>query len=422
MFNNRRAAGRLLAERLAALRSELPLVLALPRGGVPIAAEIAKHLGTDYDLLLIKRITSPLAPEVAIGAVSEDGSVLWQSESLRYLSLKNSDAERLARVKKIEVDEQAAQWRNSRKFQPLKNRCVILVDDGLATGSSMSLAVEIARKRGAKKVIVAVPVAPLSAVKEIRLKADDVIVLMVPERFQSVSQWYEDFSEVSDADVTEIFSTRQIARDQEEEEVFIPLGSSLLQGVLSHVNDPKALVVFAHGSGSTHLSVRSRSVAQALNRAGFSTLLIDLLTEDEALIPRNTFDIPLISKRLSLAVSFVRERLGDRCPPIALFGASTGASAAIVSAAQDPTIIAVVSRGGRVDLAGQSLEIIRAPVLLIVGSEDQPILTINALVKKQIKNCDTVQIVGAGHLFEKPGELEQVSQQAIEWIKKSIVS
>lgn len=418
-FQNRVTAGQLLSERLMHLAKSHPVVLTLPRGGVPVGAEIAKALAADLDILLIKRVVSPLHPEVAIGAISEDGVVLWQKEMLEHLALTPADADSLADSKKKEILKQAKLWRPNRNPIDVKNRTVILVDDGLATGSSMMVAVETLKKRKPARIIVAVPVAPSSSAAQISHEVDELVVLLKPDMFYAVGQWYEDFSEVTDEEVTELLqgkSTPQLL----EEQVLIPDGEDRVTGIMTTVPNAKALILFAHGSASTHKSTRNQRVARDLNQAGFSTLLFDLLTEWEAEDRQNVFDINLLARRLSVATEWSRSRLGALCPPIAYFGASTGGAAAISAAAGDESIISVVSRGGRPDLAAEKLDRIKAPVLLIVGGADHPIIPLNVDAAKRMKNAEMVMVPGAGHLFEEPGALEKVSEYAIGWFQECL--
>jgi putative phosphoribosyl transferase len=176
-------------------------------------------------------------------------------------------------------------------------------------------------------------------------------------------------------------------------------------------------VIFAHGSGSSRFSARNQSVAQALVRANFGTLLFDLLTIPESQDRANVFDIPLLADRLSAAVSWAARRPVTSELPLGLFGASTGAAAALVAAAAAPdAVAAVVSRGGRPDLAGAALARVRAPTLLIVGSSDPEVLVLNRAALARLNGVRELAVVpGATHLFEEPGTLEAVADLATRW-------
>ncbi|MBV9010538.1 MAG: dienelactone hydrolase family protein [Pseudonocardiales bacterium] len=198
-----------------------------------------------------------------------------------------------------------------------------------------------------------------------------------------------------------------------------------LPGDLTVPPRPVGVVVFAHGSGSSRHSRRNRAVAQALQRRGFATLLLDLLTEDEEQVDLRSrqlrFDIGLLSARVSTAVAQVQEHAAARGLPVGLFGASTGAAAALVAAADDHSIRAVVSRGGRPDLAGDALRRVQAPTLLLVGSLDVRVLDLNHQASLQVVAETRIEVVqGATHLFEEPGALEEVARLAGDWFYQHV--
>jgi putative phosphoribosyl transferase len=193
-----------------------------------------------------------------------------------------------------------------------------------------------------------------------------------------------------------------------------------LEGRLGLPLDAKGIVLFAHGSGSGRLSPRNNFVAQALRDNGLATLLFDLLTVDEARDRRNVFDIELLARRLLLATAWVREAAETCDLPVGYFGASTGAAAALVAeAAYEGPIAAIVSRGGRPDLAGPALPTVSAPILLIVGGDDAEVLALNRVALAKLR-CEKQLVIvpGATHLFEEPGTLEAVVEHARGWFLK----
>jgi dienelactone hydrolase len=203
--------------------------------------------------------------------------------------------------------------------------------------------------------------------------------------------------------------------------VRIPCGPLLLDADLTLPEGATGIVVFAHGSGSGRHSPRNRQVARALNDAGLATLLLDLLTLEEEEVDARTrhlrFDIPLLAKRLVAAIDWATQRPETRHLAIGCFGASTGAAAALEGAAMRPDVVrAVVSRGGRPDLAGNLLHRVTAPTLLIVGGYDVEVLDLNRKAYEDLAGVKELQVVpGATHLFEEPGTLEQVARLAAEW-------
>ncbi|WP_217143220.1 dienelactone hydrolase family protein [Streptomyces sp. AC627_RSS907] len=203
----------------------------------------------------------------------------------------------------------------------------------------------------------------------------------------------------------------------------VPSGDALLDGDLTLPTGARGVVLFAHGSGSSRLSPRNRAVAAGLHRAGFGTLLLDLLTEDEeredVATARHRFDIALLARRLTDAVDWLERRPDTAELPVGLFGASTGAGAALAAAAERPErVSAVVSRGGRPDLAGDALPRVSAPVLLVVGGSDTVVLDLNGAAAGELSAPHRLHVVpGATHLFPEPGALEQVTEAAAGWFR-----
>lgn len=210
--------------------------------------------------------------------------------------------------------------------------------------------------------------------------------------------------------------------------IAIEVDGDRIAGDLMIPHDADGIVIFAHGSGSGRFSSRNRLVAQSLNDDGFATLLLDLLTEREEQVDRVTrehrFDIPLLARRVVAAVDWCRSNARTQALPIGLFGASTGAAAALVAAGIRPhAIAAVVSRGGRPDLAGDMLEHVLAPTLLIVGGADAVVIDLNQLALERMRCSRRISVVpGATHLFEEPGALDQVCGLASRWFAQHLHS
>lgn len=211
-------------------------------------------------------------------------------------------------------------------------------------------------------------------------------------------------------------------KNNSKDAVWIPLDSLTVEGSLVIPEETKGVVLFAHGSGSSRLSPRNQFVAQALNDSGLGTLLFDLLTREEDLVYENRFNIDLLAIRLKMATLWLRDQPQGRNLRIGYFGSSTGAAAALMAAADlGSAISAVVSRGGRPDLADKSLERVQAPTLLIVGGYDFTVLQINQQAYKRIHAEKELRIIpNATHLFEEPGALEKVAILAAEWFKKHL--
>jgi len=205
--------------------------------------------------------------------------------------------------------------------------------------------------------------------------------------------------------------------------VRIPARDIVIDGDLILPRSAAGLVIFAHGSGSSRFSVRNRAVAEVLVDGGFATLLLDLLTRQEESIDQHTgqfrFDVERLAARVVAAIDWTGEQPALASLPVGCFGASTGAAAALMAAAARPSRVqAVISRGGRPDLAGEALPRVEAPTLLIVGGNDEPVIELNEEARRRLRaRSQTTIVPGATHLFEEPGALETVSRLALEWCR-----
>ncbi|MFE3323843.1 phosphoribosyltransferase family protein [Streptomyces sp. NPDC059176] len=419
LFDDRVDAGRRLAEALRHLGEADPVVLGLPRGGVPVAFEVARALRAPLDVIVVRKLGVPYHRELGFGAIGEGGVRIINDEIVRRGRVSDKDVAAVERAEAAELVRQAERFRANRPRVDVTGRTVILVDDGIATGSTAAAACEVVREQGAARVVLAAPVAPPDAVTWLSTEADEVVCLSTPRAFSAVGEWYRDFSQTPDEDVVALLA--QAAAPVAEppdidavEEVEVEAGGVRLAGEFSVPAGAGAVVMFAHGSGSSRHSPRNRSVAAALNRAGLGTLLFDLLTESEAADRANVFDIEVLAARLAGATHWMRTRVAV---PIGYFGASTGAAAALWAAATPGTDVgAVVSRGGRPDLAGPRLPGVRAPTLLVVGGRDTTVLDLNRQALTALR-CESrlVVVPGATHLFEEPGALDEVAELARDW-------
>ena len=424
-FASRMEAGEALARAVAdGYAGEPAAVLALPRGGVATAVPVARELHAPLDVILVRKVGAAGNPELAIGALAEGGVRTLDGTLIRHLRMDPAEVDHSLSVAGHELAAQVDEYRSGHNVPDLSGRTAVIVDDGLATGSTAVAAVHAARARGASAVVIAVPVASREAVLRLSSEADEVIALQVPDRFRSVGDWYSDFSPVPDAEVHSLLS--QSARFQgfgpEGRSVEIRVsGGAAVAGDLTLPQQATGLVIFAHGSGSSRMSARNRQVAQRLQQAGLATLLLDLLTQAEETDRRNVFDIGLLSSRVRIAVEWASRQPGASGLPVGLFGASTGAGAALVAAAGDERVRAVVSRGGRPDLAGSALMTVRVPVLLIVGGNDIEVLELNREAQRLLSGPSELAVVPrAGHLFEESGTLEMVGDLAADWFGRHL--
>ena len=401
------------------------MILALPRGGVPVAVEIAGALGARMDILAVRKLGAPQNPEFAVGAVAEGGAAVLDRDICERLRLTQEQIDAVVHREVRELDRRVELYRDDWEPADVRGRTVVIVDDGLATGLSDLAAVRAVRGRGAARVIVVAPVGSRQAVAMLGEEADEVVCADIPRDFGGVGLWYEDFAPVSDEEVLALMTGAGIrvpAPAPVPRELLLDLGVLSLRGDLAVPSGARGLVIFAHGSGSSRLSARNRAVASALAQRGFATLLFDLLTEGEEGDRELTFKIPLLAGRLQLATRWANALPQLGALPVGYFGASTGAAAAITAAAAlGDGVGAVVSRGGRPDLAGDQLELVKAPTLLIVGGLDTEVLELNRRAASRLRCRHELQVVPrAGHLFQERGTLQAVSRLAGRWFEANI--
>jgi predicted phosphoribosyltransferase len=203
-FPDRRAAGRALAERLTQMELPDPVVVALPRGGVPVAYEVAQALGAPLDIALVRKLGAPGQPELGIGALGEDGTVILDGETVAALTIGRKELDAILTREAGELERRRRLYRGDAPPVDVAGRTVILVDDGIATGVTAIAAARMLRERGATAVVVTVPVCPASATRRLRDQLGEIVCLMSPQRFGGVGAWYEDFSQTSDREVIEL--------------------------------------------------------------------------------------------------------------------------------------------------------------------------------------------------------------------------
>ena len=437
-FADRADAGRRLAARLGHLRGEPVVVLGLPRGGVPVALEVARALGAPLDVIVARKLGVPFQPELGMGAVGEDGVRVLNCEIVRLARVAADELAAVQAREQAQVDARTARYRVRRPREPLAGRTAIVVDDGIATGATARAACQVARAHGAARVVLAVPVAPRGWEARIADAADEMVCLDTPGDFFAIGQFYADFSQATDEEVIACLeraaapATRPSAaaasaadppaqggqaRGSRGEEVQPAAGEVQLAGYLTVPENARGIVVFAHGSGSSRHSPRNRYVARVLTEAGLGTLLFDLLTQEEELDRANVFDISLLARRLTEATGWLRVQPRAAGAAVGYFGASTGAAAALWAAAEPGAgIAAVVSRGGRPDLARPRLGAVTAPTLLIVGGNDDVVLDLNRRAQAGLHCENHLAVVpGATHLFEEPGTLDAAAALARDW-------
>ncbi|MGZ8481830.1 MAG: phosphoribosyltransferase family protein, partial [Candidatus Limnocylindria bacterium] len=340
-YRDRADAGRELGARLRDLAGERPVVVGLPRGGVPVAYEVAVALEAPLDIVLVRKLGAPMHPELGMGAIGEEGVRVLNDDVVRTLGISREEIEQVAARERAELERRLAAYRGDRPPVPVAGRTVILVDDGIATGFTAKAAALLLRKRGAQRIVLAVPAGPPEAAARFSAaEVDEFVCLHAPEWFFSVGGCYEHFGQTSDEEVRALLERRQLQEagvdspqhaggidwsQVRHRDVQITAAGAVLAGDLRLPPAPAGLVIFAHGSGSSRLSPRNIQVAAALTASGFGTLLFDLLTDVEAADRRNVFDIGLLAERLAAAARWAQLEPELQDLPLGYFGASTGA-------------------------------------------------------------------------------------------------
>ena len=380
-----------------------------------MAAEVARELGAPLDVIVVRKLGAPRQPELALGAVGEDHVRVLNNDLVRQERISPESLEALSARGWSEVERRAAEYRAVRPRESLVGRTALIVDDGVATGATARAACQIASEHGAQRVVLAVPVAPLGWTRAFHDVADECIAVETPSGFLAVGAHYQDFRATTDDEVLECLSVappKAVSRS-----VAVPVAAGSLAGIVGLPQRPRGLVVFAHGSGSSHRSVRNQFVAERLGEAGLATALVDLLTEREDGNRDLVFDIEFLTERLLELTLWLQRQPELASLPLAFFGASTGAAAALSAAAElGDAVSSVVSRGGRPDLALPQLPQVSAPTLLIVGGADTTVMELNRQALAQL-DCpsDLLVVPGATHLFAEPGALEAVAGAAADW-------
>lgn len=443
-FHDRKEAGQQLASLLLRYQSERPLVLALPRGGVPVACEVAQALGAQLDMLIVRKIGAPQLPEYAIGAIVEGGTVHVDPGAFAETGTDEEEFAFLAEKEATELARRVRLYRGDRPFPAVRGRTVIVVDDGIATGCTALAAVRAVHELRPRRVVLATPVVAAQTVPVLRGEVDELVYVEAPETFVAVGLWYERFEQTTDGEVLWLLNRAhcllaesEVASRERgdpvvdppadppgemEREVEIAVGERSILANLTVPPDARGVVLFARGSGSSRFSPRNRYVARRLREEGLATLLLDLLTPEEEMedevSSRLRFDIGFLAARVARATRFLLEDELTRELRVGLLGSSVGAAAALVAAAELPgAVAAVVSHSGRPDLAGSSiLSRVCAPTLLVVGRRDTVVLDLNRAAFEQLLAEKQLAVVpGATHLFEEPGTLDVVARLAADW-------
>ncbi|GAB3723638.1 phosphoribosyltransferase family protein [Nocardiopsis oceani] len=421
-FADRSEAGRRLAERVRPHAVNDPVVLALPRGGVPVGAELAQRLDADFDVLVVRKIGLPGRPETGVGAISEDGHVLYDDRALARLRVPRQALSDTVASERDELDRRRRVYRGERPGPRIAGRDCVIVDDGVATGGTARAALRMVRHAAPSRLVLAVPVASPEAIEILRAEADALVVLSAPDNFRAVGEWYSDFDQLTDGHVTAILAERDRLHQRPDaaRAVRIRAGQVYLDGDLTMPTALRGVVVMAFGESRS--DPRWRAIASALHRAGYATLLLDLLTGDERGPGDTGTETRVLGERLSAAVTWLRRATDAASEPLGVLGSGAAAPAALVTAAERPQDVAsVVVHGGRIDLAEPSLSAVRAPALILLASEDSFVRELGEWTRGRMGGLTDLRVVcGAEQLLHGAQEWRQVAVATLDWFDRHL--
>lgn len=428
-FVNREAAGQALVAELAGVVTGPAVVVAVPRGGVAVALPIAERLKAPLTVVYARKLTAPVAPELAFGALDEDGEATLDATTLAMLGLGGDDVERARTRVAGEIRRRMALYGAPPLSTFLPGKTVVLVDDGLATGLTMRAAVAYARRHGALEVVVAVPCASTPAAERFRRDADRFVGLVVDPEFVAVSQYYVDFSPVTDDEVVALLAKGRGGGNPGGPEglriSFLNSRGRRLAGelLLPPGWGPHAVVVFAHGWGSGKASPRNREAAEALRAAGIAAFLFDFTGhgESEGSGADSTLGQQVDDLQAALAVLRTLDDLdGAR---VGVVGASSGAAVALRAVAGGAPVRALVLRSGNPEGAERLAPQVTVPTLLIVGERDAATLAANEALAARLGGPHRLEVVpGGDHLFQDPGALRRAVGLTVRWFGEHLGS
>jgi putative phosphoribosyl transferase len=413
IFDDRADAGRRLALLLGHLAAEEPVVLALPRGGVPVAVEVAAALRAELDVLAVRKLGAPGNREFAIGAIAEGGSVVLDAATAARLGVAQEDLDRVLRREVAELRRRIDRFRQGSAPADLRGRTVVIVDDGLATGLTDLAAVRAARRGGATRIVVAAPVGSREALVLLRREADEVVCHSVPRELLGVGRWYRDFSPVPDREAMALLAEARAgsppAPPRRARDVAVDAGAGLrLPGELAAAIEPWGLAVLADANGGT----ATPALGRRLNDAGLTTLMIDLATAGEREEGRMADPATLAGRLLRATRGLAREP-ETRGLPVG-WVAGPGAAEAVLTSAAAPLdeVRAVVVRDGRPGLA-EALAEVRIPTLLLVEGDAAAAPGDAGAVPGPHR---IVRLAGAAEPLDAAAARDEAGRLAVNWL------
>lgn len=384
-----------------------------------MGAELARGLGADFDVLMVRKIGLPGRPETGVGAITEDGHVFYDDLALARMRLPRQALSDTVASERDELDRRRRVYRGERSMPRIAGRDCVVVDDGVATGGTARAALRMVRQAGPSSLVLAVPVASSEVLEALKGEADAVVVISAPDNFRAVGEWYRDFDQLSDDHVTTILLDLERSRPRPEvaRAVRIRAGQVYLDGDLTMPTALRGVVVMAFGRGRG--DPERRAIASSLQRAGYATLLLDLLTGDDG---DDEGDTEVLGERLSAAVTWLRRATDAASEPLGVMGWGDAAPAALVTAAELPQDVAsVVVHGGRVDLAEPALGKVRAPTLILLESEESFVRELGEWTMSRLGGPSELGVVsGADRLLGGTRQWREVAVRSLDWFDRHL--
>jgi putative phosphoribosyl transferase len=422
LFADRHDAGKRLAALLHERRFEDPLVIGIARGGMPVAAEVARTLGAPLDIVVVRKIGVPWNRELAIGAVAEDGLVMVDRVAVGELGLSPQDVDAAVANALEELADEIDRLRCGRPRVGVHGRTVILVDDGLATGRIAQAAINALRKRGALRITLALPVAAPESLQALAARVDDAVCAAAPRHLRNISQWYEDFRPTSDQELLALLCehTGTIERSALIEaagalpahgQLFVPWSAP------GH-----GVIVFAPSASGGASADLAPLLAARLQHAGFATLTLAPPQADPHRREDPHGDVTVTAALMRAATDWLRSQPESARLPIGYLAGGAAAAGAVVAAARlRSSIGALVAYASRLDLAGSALAALQAPTLLIVPEQDRELIALTRAAREAMR-CESRIALLTGR---SPLALAESSQQAlaaliIDWFARHI--
>jgi putative phosphoribosyl transferase len=429
VFRDRAEAGRALADRLAPLVSLPCIVAAFPRGGVAVALPVAERLRAPLTVIYARTLTAAIAPELVFGALDEDGQMVTDPGTTAWLRLTDAELERAKAAVRTEIQRRMSRYRAAPLARYLPGATVVLVDDGGASPLTMAAALSYARRHGAAEVIVATPCASGPAAERLRHEADELVALVVDERFTAAHEYYRDFSPVSDEQVATMLEQARRRLDPAlsgAPGLLVSFKNSQGRRLAGRLLLPAAggrspCVVFAHGWQSDKTSPRNWATAEELRAAGFAAFLLDFTGhgESEGTLEESTPEQQADDLGAALdTLDSLDEVDGAR---IGVVGANSGAAAALQQAARDLRIRALVLRSAAPEGAEDIMSRVTVPTLLVVGEDDWPTRYANERLLARLGGPRRLALVPrADHLFANPAALREAIALTVRWFESRL--